>query len=357
VSRHPYESLPDDRFWSRAVAWPAPGLIDPVGRSVRIRPGDRVATVGSCFAQHLSREIRRLGFAFLETEAAPEGLDPAAARERGYGVFSARYGNVYTVRQALQLFDRAFGAFAPIDDVWPAEGGFVDPFRPRIEPGAFRSADAVRASAAAHLACVRRVFEDCNVLIFTLGLTEAWRSRADGAVYPLAPGVSGGAFDAERHEFANFTVDEVRRDLFALVERLQNVNPEARVILTVSPVPLAATFENRHVLVSTTCSKSILRVAADEAERRYGHVAYFPAYEIATSPAAAGRYVADDLRHITPLGVRHVMNVFGRHFLGVSLPVRADGGGPTAHRDEPDVLCDEDEIETRSSGRSAPSGA
>ena len=31
---------------------------------------------------------------------------------------------------------------------------------------------------------------------------------------------------------------------------LSKVNPRVRVILTVSPVPLVATFENRHVLVS-----------------------------------------------------------------------------------------------------------
>jgi hypothetical protein len=348
MSRHPYESLTDARFWSRAVTWPPPGRLDPVGRSFRIEPGHKIVTMGSCFSQHLSRAIGQSGFTYYVAEPAPPGLTAAMADALGYGVFSARYGNVYTVRQAVQLFDRAFGAFRPADDVWTAPAGFVDAFRPRIEPAGFPSADRVRESASAHLACVRQVFLNGDVFVLTLGLTEAWRARCDGAVYPTAPGVSGGSYAPERYEFVNFTVDEVRADLVGLIERLREVNPGARVILTVSPVPLGATFEDRHVLVSNACSKAVLRVAADEAERRFAHVAYFPAYEIVTSPSAEGRYVADDLRQVTRLGVRHVMNVFSRHFFGIpDHGIAAAGAGDAGQPDDPDVMCDDEEI-TRS---------
>ena len=48
------------------------------------------------------------------------------------------------------------------------------------------------------------MFEQSEIFIFTLGLTEAWRSKKDGAVFPLAPGVSAGSFDpaeASRGEY------------------------------------------------------------------------------------------------------------------------------------------------------------
>ena len=45
--------------------------------------------------------------------------------------------------------------------------------------------------------------------MFTLGLTEAWRSRHDGCVFPVAPGVSGGEWSPDDHEFVNSTVEEV----------------------------------------------------------------------------------------------------------------------------------------------------
>lgn len=346
---HPYTGLPDERFWSRSVAWSAPGHVDPVLRGEHIAPHHRVATLGSCFAQHLSRHIQASGLHYFVAEPAPEDMDAAAAAQRQFGVFSARYGNVYTVRQALQLYDRAFGHFQPRETVWQRGARFVDPFRPQVEPDGFDSPEAVTAAAQAHLACVREVFTRADWLVFTLGLTEAWRSRADGAVYPLAPGVAGGEYALTQHEFVNFTAAEVSADLSALVDRIGRVNPAVRVLLTVSPVPLIATREDRHVLLSNSYSKAALRVAADEVERRHGNVRYFPSYEIITSPAAGGRYYADDLRQVTDLGVRHVMRLFSRHFIGgepqAPEAVPAMPAGPLARTDSA-PLCDEEAIET-----------
>jgi hypothetical protein len=338
---NPYQGLPDFCFWSRAMSDPAPGQVDPVVRGERIRPDDRVATMGSCFAQHLARHIARIGLNYYIAERPPENMPVSEAVSRNYGTFSARYGNVYTVTQAKQLFDRAFGAFAPADDVWARGEGFVDAFRPQIEPEPFTSVDAVKSEAIVHFARVREVFTNSQWLVFTLGLTEAWRSRADGAVYPIAPGVRGGNFDPIQYEFVNFEIDEVRRDLFGLIDRVHSVNPRCRILLTVSPVPLIATYEDRHVWTSTVASKAVLRVAADEAARRYHHVTYFPSYEVITSPAAGSRYYADDLREVTSLGVEHVMRLFSTHYV--------DGARKAdivaADHNRPDVVCDEEAIE------------
>jgi hypothetical protein len=95
------------------------------------------------------------------------------------------------------------------------------------------------------------------------------------------------------------------------------VNPNCQIILTVSPVPLAATMEPRHVLQSTVLSKSILRVAADEIERRYSHVHYFAAYEIITATLRSHLYYSADRRNVTPEGVSHVMKMFFQHFTDV----------------------------------------
>ena len=54
-----------------------------------------------------------------------------------------------------------------------------------------------------HLDCVLAAFRQASVFVFTLGLTEAWVSRADGAVFPACPGTVAGSFDAGRHHFHN----------------------------------------------------------------------------------------------------------------------------------------------------------
>jgi len=113
------------------------------------------------------------------------------------------------------------------------------------------------------------------------------------------------------------------------------------VILTVSPVPLAATFEDRSVLVSTTYSKAALRVAAEAVIRRHDWVDYFPSYEIITGSPTGGLYYGPDDREVNPLGVAHVMRLFQRHYIdgddasATSAAVTADATTDDA------VICDE----------------
>lgn len=347
VVMNPYADLPAERFWRKVVAGVPPFALKPgpIGRFEITREA-RVATAGSCFAQHVARSLAEAGFNHHVVEAAPEGLDPAAAADAQYGTYSARYGNVYTARQLIQLFDRAYGAYQPDLSTWTRpDGRHVDPFRPGIEPDGFESEAAVVRAREGHLAAVRRMFETLDVFVFTLGLTEGWRHQSDGAMLPVAPGVMGGSFDPAAYAFVNARAGEVRDDVLGFLERLSRVNADARTILTVSPVPLIATYADRHVLVSNAYSKAALRVAAEEVCAADPRAVYFPSYEIVTSTANAGRYYADDLRSVTPAGVRHVMRVFldafteNRSQRVLASPVESE------FRDAAGIVCDEDAIE------------
>jgi GSCFA family len=306
---NPYKSLPDTAFWHRSVSNLAPGDVDPVSPpKFKLGLYDRIATAGSCFAQHIARALKEKGFKYLETETGPLG--------RGYGVFSARFGNLYTTRQLLQLFQRSYGLLHPVDEVWTLDDGrFVDPFRPQVEPGGYATAAEVIADRQTHLAAVQSMFENCDVFIFTLGLTECWRSTRDGAVFPLAPGVAGSPAAMADYEFHNFTAAETTTDLLCFIKHLRLVNPQVRLIFTVSPVPLVATYEPQHVLLSTIYSKSVLRVAAEEVVRETEMSSYYPSYEIVTGHHTRHMYFADDLRSVTNEGVDRAMSLFSRHYL------------------------------------------
>lgn len=349
-SDHPYRSLPDSAFWRRAVAGQGPAIDPLAGGFLTLGRDDRVATAGSCFAQNIARYLKRSGFDFLVTETAHPIVPADAAERHGYGQYSARYGNIYTARQLLQLFDRAYGEFAPVEDIWPAPEGcrVVDPFRPTIEPEGYAGEAELRADRAHHLARVREMFETLDIFVFTLGLTEGWESTIDGAVFPICPGVSGGVFDPARHVFRNFRVGEVTADLSAFVARLRGVNSGARIILTVSPVPLVATASGNHVLAATTYSKSVLRAAAQEIAEDHDGVFYFPSYEIIMGAPAAARYFAEDMRNVTEEGVAQVMSVFLRHAAGLDLPAPAPAAAAetrdetlAAAREWVRVMCDE----------------
>lgn len=331
ILANPYRDLPASSFWKAAVAAPPPEAVLPLpARRFAIPAGAPVATAGSCFAQELGRHLAALpGLALLLAEPP----------EPGQPLFSARYGNIYTVAQLVQLFDRAHGTLSPACPAWRrADGRFLDPCRPFLDRAGFASAAAVAEARAAHLAAVRRVFAECAVLVFTLGMTEAWRARADGTVVPAAPGVAGAPDHQADYAFHNAGTAEVAADLAGLVARLRGVNPGARLILTVSPVPLVATATAEHVLVANARSKSVLRAACAEAEAAHPALHYFPAYEIVTGPHSRGAWYQANLRSVTAAGVAQVMAGFRAAFLPAAT-------APAAAEDpEEAVPCDEEEI-------------
>lgn len=311
-------------------------------------------TAGSCFAQHISRTLLDQEFHYYVTEKQPE---TAGAENENFGVFPARFGNIYTVRQLLQLFERSYGCFEPLDSAWRrTDGAFIDPFRPQIQKSGFATLELLEQDRGSHFAAVRRMFENCNVFIFTLGLTEGWASSKDGAVFPLAPGVVSENMSLD-YEFQNFSVDSMISDMNSFIEKLRTVNSRVNIILTVSPVPLVATYEPRHVLVSTIYSKSALRVVVDVVTRSCERASYFPSYEIITGPQARGKYYENDLRNITSEGVEHVMNIFSRHYLaadGASVEIEtkkpiATGAnflGNSARLAMSEIVCDEETLDS-----------
>ena len=358
-TRHPYIGLPDKQFWKKEPALENPSFFDPfITPPFKIAPHEPVVTAGSCFAQHVARYLSKHGFNHLITEKAHPLFDGDIAVKHNYGVFAARYGNVYTSRQLKQLILRAFGEFEPVQNHWNTDvGTVVDPFRPQIQPNGFVSIEELDEDRVQHFSCIREALSNASIFVFTLGLTESWVDPNDGAVFPIAPGIAGGVYNESTAQFKNFDVTETVLDLEYSLEYIRKVNPSCKVILTVSPVPLNATYEKRHVLLSTTYSKAVLRIAAEEVCRNNNNVTYFPSYEIITGPYSRGAYFDTDCRSVTQNGVDAVMNVFLKNFgnVGVSnistdINLVADplADSVEKHLSEIqsalDVLCDEEAI-------------
>lgn len=357
--RHPYEAAPDHQIWRREPGISDHRLFDPVVHpKFRISLDDAVVTAGSCFAQHVARHLVKQGFNFLVTETPSSVIDSDTALANHYGLFSARYGNIYTARQLRQLLDRAYGRFTPETSAWMTPTGFlVDPYRPQIQQGGYLSEKEIDLDRDLHFVAVRKAFEEMDVFVFTLGLTECWEDSRDGAVFPLAPGVVAGVYDTEIHRFRNFRVEEVVADIEYCIGIILSRNPDCRFIFTVSPVALSATAIDRHVFVSTVYSKAVLRIAAEQLTNGYDNRDYFPSYEIIVSPYSRGQYYSHDCRDVTEVGVKHVMGIFLKHY--------GDGGtraeGKSANRPEPSVetleiehainmLCDEAMISNERTG-------
>lgn len=314
----PYSDLPNGAYWRTGVAeankalWP-----DVFHPKFTISANTAIATAGSCFAQHIGRTLNAQGLPVLDAEPAPDTLSVEDAKRLSYGIYSARYGNIYTPRQLRELLSDAAEGRVHEDLFWENDGRFFDALRPGIDPDGFDSLPAAMDQRRRHLEHVRQMVSDTDIFVFTLGLTEAWMDDRAGRVMALAPGVIAGQYDADRYRFHNFTFDELLDDLEAIFNALKTIRPDIKLLLTVSPVPLTATASGDHVLAATTYSKSTLRAAAGEISQKYSAVDYFPSYELVTTWAQDIPAFEDNLRSVTPEMVNRVMAVFlGAHGIG-----------------------------------------
>nr|WP_255571971.1 GSCFA domain-containing protein [Celeribacter sp. PS-C1] len=234
--------MPPQAFWKSGVVeadkrrWPE--IYPPI---FEIGPQTAVATAGSCFAQHIGRGLRGAGGNFLDVEPKPEGMSEEEAVRHGYGLYSARYGNIHTARQLRELLEDAFEIYVDERHFMTRDVAWFDALRPGVEPDGFATLDDATEARRAHLLKVVELALEMEVFVFTLGLTEGWIDRETGRVLAMAPGVIAGDFNPARYVFHNFTFDEVYADLVEIRRLLNGINPNVKLLLTVSSVRLVGT--------------------------------------------------------------------------------------------------------------------
>jgi hypothetical protein len=272
--------------------------------------------MGSCFAREIKAVLLREGYAYVSEETDhPASKHASAAWERLYNTFSMR-----------QIFEYTFEDWKPDVRWWisPETGKVQDPYRRIILYDSLEQADEDFEKHRAHS---RKALERAEVLILTLGLTEIWEDRVDGSVICLPSGPypnEGG--DMGRYSFRVSRYQENLDNMGRIHEIMAAHNPECKLVVTVSPVHLWATFRNDMDVISASCnSKSTLRAVADEFAVRHENVFYFPAYEMATIyRPMIGQSIFTEGRenfHVNQETVDFIMSQFFRFYC-------SDGSGP-----------------------------
>ena len=86
---HPYLNQANRTFWKKTVDSVYPlDIKDWYIKKFDIS-GKPIATAGSCFAQHIGRQLRELGFNYIDTEPAPRILAKDSWLDFGFGMYSA----------------------------------------------------------------------------------------------------------------------------------------------------------------------------------------------------------------------------------------------------------------------------
>lgn len=351
----PYNDLPYRAFFKKLSGRNGDIYLEPDPR-LSIGPEDKIISAGSCFAARIATFIRTSGLTYLFSDDRVSSEDNEV-REESSAIFSLRYGNIYTTRHLAQLLRRVTGKQAIDPPVAQDENQrYRNLFRPSVL--SYSSVDVLRADDEAHLSNVKTLLERATVFTFTLGLTEQWIDKETEITFPSAPGCGFGAFDTSKHTFHNSTLPEVVGELRESIDLLREINPKLSIVLTLSPVPLVATYTSVSAVEATFYSKALLRQAIAQVVSEQPDtdvpLTYFPSYEIVMNPFCINENFAADMRSISELGVDRVMQQFRKRFvseaaeesvisIGLSTPeiVVAD---EQKESDEVDPVCEEENI-------------
>lgn len=240
-----------------------------------------ILTIGSCFAEELRNYLVEAGMR-SDWIFMPPGLN-----------------NTYAIRQ---FFEWCATGNQSSDAYWydEATGGGASKWRPDFENRQYRA-----------------ILKHIDGLVLTIGLAEIWQDESTGGVFWR--GVPKSIYDPAKHKCRMTNVEENVANLNRAIDVLRSINPDLPIVLTLSPVPLKATFEDVSCIAADSVSKSVLRVAIDQVtKRRVPGVTYWPSFEIVRwlgSHIDAALFGEDgNTRHVNRSAVRLILDSFIRHY-------------------------------------------
>lgn len=255
----------------------------------KLRPSENVFTIGSCFARNIENQLARLGYQIPSREYVPEEL--VGKPLDGFMNKFTPQSMLNEVRWALtpERAPTPEGALLPQEDGTVIDGQLMSKINVSPARGLQRRQEITN---------VFKGIVDCRVVILTLGLVEAWYDKKYDLYLNRTLPEYNSKQEPDRFEFRVLSFDELYAATRELIDTIiTKGHPETRILLSVSPVPLTATFTDNDVLCSNMYSKSVLRTVAEHIVTEFSAVDYFPSYEsVMLSDRMSTR--KDDLIHV-----------------------------------------------------------
>ena len=271
-----------------------------------IRPEDKIFAIGSCFARGVEGALSALG---MDVASKTDVFDDLPMRSIGWPQdFTNKY-NTEAVRNEL-LWALEPGCAYPRDALLRLPNGlYQDPYAAsNLEFG--DEADSLERHGL--LTALTKRIVDCRIVVITLGLIEAFWDTQTGLYTNTTPNL---AADEARFRFRVLSFEQTMEGLADIYELLaKHGHPDLQIVVTVSPVPLEATFTGEDVVIANTLSKATLRTAAGAWTRRHENVHYFPSYEIVSNSPNEAVW-RNDGRHVRSEFVHEIMDLFVRTHL------------------------------------------
>jgi len=256
-------------------------IIEPKSSDYKIGYETPVLFLGSCFTENIGNKMLELKF--------PTLVNP----------FGVQY-NPSSVRTSLEILldKRDFNE----DDLHFYNNQWLSFYHDTEFSNSDKEACLNNINNSVNAA--RKRLQNASYLIITFGTAWAYQYRETGNIVSNCHKIPAKEFDRVR-----LSVEDIFVQWAKLLNRIEDLNPDLKVIFTVSPV--------RHWkdgAVQNQLSKSTLILAINQIIKIFDNVEYFPAYEIMMDDLRDYRFYADDMLHPSKVAVDYIWDYFTKTY-------------------------------------------
>ena len=239
----------------------------------------KVLLLGSCFVENIGKKLEYFKF---PNSLNPFGIlfHPAAIRNFLENVRSKKHFSEEDIFYHNEAW-HYFGAHSDLNSSEKRE---------------------ILAQLNAAVEEARQFLETATHIIITPGTAWGYRFRETGEIVANCHKVPQKKFNKE--------LLEVKEDLLTCVEIIQELNPSAAIIFTVSPV--------RHLkdgFVENQQSKAKLISGVHEVISETAQTHYFPSYELMMDELRDYRFYAEDMVHPNSIAVDYIWKKFAEAWI------------------------------------------
>jgi hypothetical protein len=242
---------------------------------------DRIVSIGSCFSENIGQKFDNYKFKI--------NINP--------------FGQQYNPHSMAQAIERLI---APV----PFTAGELilhnEQYHSLAHHGSF-SKNTVEETLKGMNETLLKAVDDlkhASVLFLTFGTAHLFKLKETGAVVSNCHKLPGNLFEQELMK-----PDEIATVLQTAFDKLKQLNPKIKIVLTVSPVRYFTfgAYEN-------SVSKSHLFAAIHALQQSNSEFYYFPAYELIMDDLRDYRFFADDMFHPNQQAIDYVWESLSNTF-------------------------------------------
>jgi hypothetical protein len=260
--------------------------LTPSSSNNSIGLSDKIVTIGSCFSDAIGGQ--------LNTSKIPSAVNP--------------YGIIYNPESLHKLLRYTSLNQAPPKDSFVLRDDVFLNYDFHSELSSL-DMNSLQEQLKTIIETTNCFLKKAQWLIITYGTAWAYERNDTGEIVANCHKMPQGEFTK-----VLLTQKKILESFEETYEGLKDINPDIKIILTVSPV--------RHVkdtLELNSVSKSILRTACHTLTEQYKNIDYFPAYEIMMDDLRDYRFYKPDMIHPSEVAEEYIWQKFGEKYFDEKL--------------------------------------